>query len=448
MIQANHLGFDTGADPQILSLRQLNSLITSLITVPETQNVWVTAELSDLRISGGHCYFELIDKNAGTKTIDARLRGIIWASTFARLNAKFKAQTGQNLATGLRVLVKGSVNYHSAYSISFVVNDIDPSFTMGDVERRRREILAQLQKDGILELNRSLQWSLPALKIAIVSAKGAAGYGDFIHQLYSNPSRLRFTTRLFPAILQGEHTSASIISALNAINACGDDAWDCVVIIRGGGATSDLVSFDNYELAANIAQFPIPVIVGIGHERDITVLDYIANMRVKTPTAAAEWLIEHNQQSLDTLKLIASDMLRTLNDRLAGCHTQLAFALGQLPIAPIAAINRQGLKLNNATNSLATTAATRISPQHNRLDNTIAAISVATANITTRRKDKLNAAANLLNALSPMATLKRGYTITRINSKTATSATDLAVGDTIETIFHNGKTFSTITHKN
>ena len=313
----------SGEAQPALTLRELNRRIAMLLSVPSTQNVWVTAELSDVRTSGGHCYFELIDKNEVTGAVDSRLKGIIWSSNYVRLSAMFAAETGQRFATGLRVMVRGSVNYHAAYGMSFVVNDVNPSFTMGDVERRRREILLRLEREGILNLNRQIEWPVPALRVAVVSAAGAAGYGDFMKQLYGNASRLKFETRLFPAVLQGERAAASVIDALNAVNADLDN-WDCVVIIRGGGATSDLISFDNYELAANVAQFPLPVIVGIGHERDVTVLDYIANMRVKTPTAAAEWLVANAEARLEELRRTASDMVRAVQEKIGGAATQLA----------------------------------------------------------------------------------------------------------------------------
>lgn len=437
------LNTDTGNSDTSLSVKELSRRIAAHLSVPDTQNVWLTAELSDFRQSGGHCYMELIDKNESSGIIDARLRGIIWSSTFARLSAKFVAYTGRRLATGLRVMVKGSVNYHASFGLSFVISDINPAFTLGDVERRRQEILARLKAEGILDLNRALEWNVPALRIAVISAEGAAGYGDFMNQLYSNTSSLRFVTRLFPAVLQGERAAASVISALDAVNSQ-IDSWDCVVIIRGGGATSDLVSFDSYDLAANVAQFPLPVIVGIGHERDVTVLDYIANMRVKTPTAAAEWLIANAEAQLEQLRSLAADMLRAVTDTISGCKTQLAFVEGQLPVAPVAALDRMKARLHNASTALSAATTGRIAPALASLDRVPEAIKLAVANTIARRRDRLNSANALLDALSPMATLKRGYTITRVNGKVITSAEELTPGATIVTSIHNGVVQSTV----
>ena len=431
------LGEDTSIPVSSITVRELNRRIASLLAVPDTQNVWITAELSDFRQSGGHCYMELIDKNETTGIIDARLRGIIWANNFSRLSARFVAYTGQPLSTGIKVMVKGCVNYHASFGMSFVISDINPAFTLGDVERRRREILERLKTEGILDLNKNVEWSVPALRIAVISAEGAAGYGDFMNQLYSNPYSLKFVTGLFPAILQGERAASSVIGALEAVNAQ-LDKWDGVVIIRGGGATSDLVSFDNYDLAANVAQFPLPVIVGIGHERDVTVLDYIANMRVKTPTAAAEWLIANAESQLDNLRRIAADMLRTVNDLLSGCKTQLAYLEGQLPVAPVAAVERMKSRLRAASSALVAATAGRMAPAMARLDQMPQAMRVAIGNLLARRNDRLQSANALLDALSPMATLRRGYTITRVNGKVVSSVQSLSPGDKITTSVHDG----------
>lgn len=426
-----------------LTLSQLNLRVASQLNVPALRDVWVTAELSDFRRSGGHCYMELMEKMEGTGAVVARMRGIIWATQAARINSKFAAATGQQIATGLKVMVRGTINYHSSFGLSFVINDIEPSFTVGDVERRRREILRKLEAEGILELNRGLEWPVPALRIAVISAAGAAGYGDFMHQLYSNSLRLRFVTRLFPAVVQGERTAPSVIEALDRIAAEIED-WDCVVIIRGGGATSDLISFDDYNLAANVAQFPLPVIVGIGHERDVTVLDFVANMRVKTPTAAAEWLVARAQEQLEQLRLINTEMLRAVSDRISGSLTQLAYIEGQLPIAPQTAIERASARLQRAVMTLQAVSARCIAPQQSRLDAIEQAFLPAISTLIGRRNDKLNAMQSLLEALSPQATLRRGYSITRVDGKAVRNAAELPAGTVIETTLAEGTISSTV----
>ena len=320
----------TDISQESVTLEELTSRISALIAPEQSlRNVWVVAETSDLR-RAGHCYLELIQKHPRTGEPVARMRATIWRTALARIDADFMSSTGSRLDSGMKVRVLVTVNFHPAYGMSLNITDIDPTYTMGDLLRLRMEILSRLKQEGVIDLNRSLEWPDVPLRIAVISARGAAGYGDFIHQLYTNPRHLRFSTRLFPALMQGAQASASIISALEDI-AMEEDEWDGVVIIRGGGATSDLAAFENYDLASNIAQFPLPVIIGIGHERDVTVLDYVANMRVKTPTAAAEWLIGRGEAALELLDSLASEIHHTASSIVGGMREQLAYIGASLP---------------------------------------------------------------------------------------------------------------------
>ncbi len=431
-------------DRNYLSVTALGSIISARLTDPSLRNVWVAGELSDVRISGGHCYMELADKDKATGRVSARIRGAIWANVFARLAAKFGHATGRQIATGLKVMVCGTVSYHPAFGITFVITDIDPSYTMGEVERRRREILEQLQKDGVLEMNRSLPWNTPTLRVAVISAPGAAGYGDFINQLYSNHLRLRFTVRLFAATMQGDRTVPSVMAALTEI-AADVDSWDCVVLIRGGGATTDLLSFDDYSLASAVAQFPVPVIVGIGHERDITVLDYVAAIRVKTPTAAAEYLISKGTECLDRLKRLGADILSCSNDMIAGCRTRLAYCEGALPSIALNSVTAARQHIDRGVLSLATLGSRRIMPQLTHIEAVGRAIATAANATVARRFEDLESKSLILNVLSPVSTLKRGYTITRINGHAVTSAEDIPLGASIITSFADGEITSTVT---
>lgn len=421
-----------------ISLRRLSEIIALRLAVAELREQWVTAELSDVRQSGGHCYMELVEKNPDTGVVESRLRAIIWAGTYNRLAAKFLNATGKRFATGIKLMVCGTINYHPAFGISFIINDIDPSYTMGEAERLRREILRRLKAEGVIDLNRELEWCDVPLRIAIISAKGAAGYGDFINQLYNNERRLKFRTRLFPAVLQGERTVPSVIAALESI-AADIDNWDCVVIIRGGGATSDLTSFDNFDLANNIAQFPLPVIVGIGHERDTTVLDFVANMRVKTPTAAAEWLIARGNAALDNIHKLCSDILNAAREKISGSLTHLAFLEGALPIAPAAAIERSSSKLDKFAGAVASLGSEKIASAIARIDAIGTALKVATGNALSRATQVLDSKAGILEALSPEATLRRGFSITVVNGRAARSVADIAHGDKFTTILADGK---------
>lgn len=422
---------------EAMTLLDLNRLLASLITTPATQDVWITAELSDVAVRGGHCYMELLQKNPETGATIARARGTIWANVYRILSANFIAATGQQFATGLKVMLRVSASMHPVYGMSLNISAVNPEYTMGDLLRRRQEILNRLQKESILDMNRTIECASIPQRIAIISAPGAAGYGDFINQLYNNPSKLRFHTQLFPAIMQGERTPETIISSLKAIASQCED-WDCVVIIRGGGATSDLAAFENYDLAASIAQFPLPVIIGIGHERDITVLDYVAFMRVKTPTAAAEWLISRGDDALNHLRLKAGELLQTVSDRISGDHKQLAYYEGIIPLAATSMCERAGNKLRNAMQALASISTQRITAELSRLDFSVETIKSRLDTRLQRQRDNLNAKEALLDVLSPQATLRRGYSITRINGKAVKSIAQISSGDVITTTLADG----------
>lgn len=377
---------------QHIDLLQLTRRLTSIITTaPDINNVWVTAETSDLRRSGPHCYLELIQKDPeGINTV-ARLRANIWSSRLGYITSRFQAATSTALASGMKVMVKVNVSYHPVYGMAAVITDIDPAYTLGDLMRHRMEIIARLKAEGVFDLNRNLSMPVPVQKIAVISAPGAAGYGDFIHQLFNNPRLLYFSVRLFPAVMQGERTAGSIISALDEIAASPDD-FDCVVIIRGGGATSDLASFDDYSLAANVAQFPIPVIVGIGHERDTTVLDHVAHLSVKTPTAAAEWLLLRAAHTLDSLSAITLELYNTVRSSIAAEKQRLAYIEGTL--AP----------LSGAV----------VMQEKNKLENHALMLPQVVETLLKQQTEALLRHSQLLEALSPEATLKRGFSITRL----------------------------------
>lgn len=430
-----------------LTLLQLQQTVTRLVTVPETQMVWVTAELSDVAVRGGHCYMELLQKDPDRGTIVAKSRAVVWANIWPRFEAYFRNATGQAFTTGIKVMVRVSVSYHAVFGLTLTVSSVNPEYTMGDLLKRRKEILQRLEKEGILELNRQLEWPEPAQRIAIISAPGAAGYGDFMNQLLHNPRRLRFMCRLFPAVMQGDRTSPSIISAINDI-ARSPVPWDCVVMIRGGGASSDLAAFDDYNLAAAVARCPVPVIIGIGHERDVTVLDNVANMRVKTPTAAAEWLIKHNAELLDRLRSTVAAIMQTANDRIAGFRTHAAYLGGLIPALSTSSLTRASERLNTRSLTLASVSARRISPAIAKTDNISASLSTAVRSIIDRSRMKLDNYTTLAEALAPEATLRRGYTITRVNGTIVTSSAQVPAGATIITTTADGSVSSTVTSVN
>lgn len=378
---------------QALTLSQYNRLIVDAMQAPALRARWVTAETVDVRRSGPHMYLELIEKDPSGATV-ARLGAAVWGSTLPRLDAIFYAATGARIATGMKVMVCLSATFHPLYGLRAVVTNINPEYTLGDLMRRRREILQRLAAEGVVDMNRSLQEPRPALRVAVVSARGAAGFGDFMHQLAGNGARLAFRVRLFEAIMQGDKAAPSIIAALERVAAEAAD-FDVVVIIRGGGATSDLATLDDYDLAANVAQFPLPVIVGVGHERDTTVLDAVAWLSVKTPTAAAEWLVGRGKQELDLLRRLASDTVRLSAAHVAGGMRRLDYIAGQLPQIVLGQLQR--------------------------------------------RRARLDALGEMMQALSPEATLRRGYSVLRVDGHAVTDAALLPPGTRVEATLARGR---------
>lgn len=452
-----------------LSLRQYTSEIANSIrTNPVLQSRWVIAELCDVSERGGHCYMELVEKDDRGVTI-ARLRGTIWANNFAyKIKPKFEQITGQKFKSGLKVMLFGSASFHEQYGLSFNITDVDPSFTIGDMERIRREIIETLTREGVVNCNKMLQMPRVPQRIAIISAKGAAGYGDFMNQLQSNPVGFKFYTHLFEATMQGETTSNSVIKALNDIEMT-IDLWDCVVIIRGGGATSDLNGFDNLELARRVATFALPVVVGIGHERDRTVLDDIANVRVKTPTAAAEWLIMCAQQTLDQALALANQVARYVKDRTSGASKQLSHIEGTIPIiakqqiikskSNLAAIasalpymtKNRILSANRTIDALARdvqhSAIGKISAAQTYLKTMSDALANAAPKAIVNQDKRLKALENIVEALSPQKTLRRGFSLTKVNGKTVKSIDQLADNDVITTYLADGEITSVVNKK-
>ncbi len=423
-------------DNNPISLLELANRISRLVQQPETQNVWVTAELQDVSCRGGHCYMELLQKDDAGRQV-ARIRGCCWANVYGPLSRRFYEATGQQFASGLKVMLRVSTSMHPVFGLSLVVSEVNPEYTMGDLLRRRREIIQRLTAEGIIDDNRKLKWPTVVQRVAIISAKGAAGYGDFINQLYSNQSHIRFTTRLFPAVMQGASAPASIINALSAIEA-EQEKWDGVVIIRGGGATSDLQAYEDYNLAAAVAQFPLPIAIGIGHERDITVLDWVANMRLKTPTAVAEWLVSKAENVLGALILAGNKILQYATQQIAGNKEQLAQAQALLPVASQGVVERAKSSMTRAIASLYGLPSGKIQPAEARLNMLFTNLQTASANVVRRQGDRLEASAKLLEVLSPAATLKRGYSITRLDGHAVSSVAAIPPGSSLEITLADG----------
>lgn len=426
-----------------MTLSQLSHIVVARLATPELNRVWIVADTSDVHARGGHCYLELIERDEATGRTEAKARATIWASVYRQFDGKFRRATGRSIEAGIKVRVQVTVNYSPVYGFSLNVTDIDPSYTMGDALRRRLELLERLKAEGLYDQNKQLPAPVPMLRVAVISAAGAAGYGDFCDQLVSNPLRLRFSVELFEAVMQGERTTPTVLAALERI-AMEQQDWDCVVIIRGGGATSDLEAFDNYELAAAVALFPLPVIVGIGHERDTTVLDYIAYRRVKTPTAAAEWLIAEASALLDRLKMLGNQLLLTVNERVAGSAEQLSQLGALLSVAPAAAVERAAARLSQQSVTLARLGQNAIATRRQHLSSLESRLVIIPPARISRAGDRLTALESMLEILSPRATLKRGYSITRVDGHAVTDPSAIAPGTVIETILAGGSITSTV----
>jgi exodeoxyribonuclease VII large subunit len=431
--------------PQGMTLSEFNARIERQVNgVPSLQNQWVIAETSDLRLNrSGHCYTELIEKDDRGTTI-AKIGAAIWAGTYRDLYNKFLRSTGQVLATGMKVMVKVTVNFHSLYGMKVVINDIDPNYTLGDMARQRQEIINRLTAEGIIDLNKELPWPAVPQRIAIISAEGAAGYGDFMNQLTGNPYGLQFYTCLFNAVMQGAQTVPTVMAAMDRINRH-IDLFDCVVIIRGGGATSELNSFDNYDLASYVANFPIPVIVGIGHERDVTVLDYVAALRVKTPTAAAETLIQRGTTALAHLDELQDAVVTAVRDTVSQAREHLAFFTTMIPAAARHLIDTNRIRLDNHARNIPFAAQGLIVNQRTRLERAVERMGDAVSRALQREQQRLVALGDKAILLSPVNTLQRGYSLVRRGDKCVTTADQLHPGDMISVQFAEGNADATVT---
>ena len=381
-----------------MTLFELNRLVREAIEDSMAREYWVEAEVAECREARGHCYLELIEKDEQTATPIAKASAKYWASKWALVKPYFERTTGQRLVAGMKVLLRVYPQFHEAFGFSWIVTDIDPTYTLGDMARQRQEIIRQLKAEGVFDLQKELTLPLFCQRIAVISSETAAGYGDFCHQLSNNPYGFQFQTWLFPAVMQGEEVERSIIDALTRIYEV--KSFDCVVIIRGGGATSDLSGFDTLALAEHVANFPIPIITGIGHERDECILDMVSHIRVKTPTAAAALLIEHLKGVLDAVEGAQERITRAAQQQLAAVSYQLTALEQRIPLL----VER---RITNAFH-------------------------------------QLELMAEKLKALDPQVLLGRGYSITLHNGRVVRDAATLVQGDEIETRLEKGVLHSII----
>ena len=403
------------------SLLELNRLVRATIEDTLCEQYWLEAEIGQIGENNGHCYLEFIQKVEGHNTPVARAKAKCWRNVWGSVRPYFEHTTGQTLTLGMKVLVLVHPDFHEAFGFSWIVDDIDPRFTLGDMARRRQEIIRQLKAEGVFDLNRELPLPLFTQRIAVISSSTAAGYGDFCRQLEENKRGFRFSVTLYESLMQGEGVERSIISALDKINAHIDD-YDCVVIIRGGGATSDMSGFASLLLAENVANFPLPVITGIGHDRDECILDMVSHTRVKTPTAAAAFLIDRLEQVARRIDDAADRITSYVQHRMEIEKMRLSRAAERIPI------------LFSLVKS----------KQENKMEALNQRIASAVQRLIDRRRHTLDILEQRTKSLDPTLLLQRGYTITLVNGHALRSPSAVKPGDIIVTRLADGTVKSTV----
>ena len=451
-----------------LTLYELNALVRETLALEMPDEYWVEAELSEAREVRGHCYMELIQKDEHSNTPVAKASAKCWASTWQLVKPHFMRVTGQEIHAGMKVLLKVYAQFHESYGFSWIVTDIDPTYTMGDMARKRMEIIRQLKEEGVFELQKELQLPMFCQHIAVISSANAAGYGDFVNQLENNEYGFRFHTQLFPAVMQGEGVEQSVIGALNKIfesleckteslefATANDDSslftlhssldkFDCVVIIRGGGATSDLSGFDTLALAEHVANFPLPIITGIGHERDESVLDMVSHTRVKTPTAAAAFLIGHLKAVLDAIEDAEQRISSIVRQQMDMEKIRLLHLSQQIPTLFSLVRSRQEASIDRLQGNLRLSVTRRLQEERHRLDIHSHNLMPVIERRLLRERHQLDMLNEKLEALNPELLLRRGYSITLSGGKVVKDASILKSGDELETRLSKGTVRSVV----
>jgi exodeoxyribonuclease VII large subunit len=408
------------AEKTYYTLFELNTIIKSAISDVFPGACWVAAEIADLKCNQkGHCYLELVEKEDDRTT--AQIKATIWSYEYRKLGNKFEKTAGETLKPGMRVLLLAEVTFHEVYGLSLNIRDIDPAYTMGEMARKKKEIIDRLRKEGIMDLNKSLPLPLVPQRAAVISSPTAAGYGDFFKQLDNNLYGYKFTHTLFPAMMQGQEAEQSIISALDQVRKK-KELFDVVVIIRGGGSVIDLNSFDGYDIASHAAKFPLPVITGIGHEKDDTVVDMVAHTKLKTPTAVAEFLISglrsYEENVLNVRDRVRKQVERLLKDERHRFDSLIRSA-SYIPLR-ISAVHMN-----------------RLAIIRNDLDDRVARIFV-------REEHRISAMEQAMKHLDPANVLRRGYSITRHKGKVLKNASVLKKWAVIETKLCSGDVTSIV----
>jgi len=447
---------------QTISLLELNRSIQEKIKLNFPESVWVVAEISELKINrNGHCYLELIEKDAISENIIAKSRATIWAFTFRMLKPYFESVTGHELASGLKILIQVTVEFHELYGFSLNIQDIDPNYTLGDLAQKKAETIRKLEADGIINMNKELTFPLVPQKIAVISSETAAGYQDFMHQLTHNKYGYKYYIKLFPSIMQGLQAENSIIETLGRIFEY-EDFFDMVVLIRGGGSQADLNCFNNYLLAANIAQFPLPVLTGIGHDKDESIVDIVAHQKLKTPTAVAEYIIEKTlnfEQTIDIYKEriydFAIDFINHQKNKLVHAssifipltknildkqNNKLSLLLEKFNNSSIRLIHNKKHSLSNYISSLNYTTTKKLFSAREKLNFHKKTLTSGSRHVLKNNNSLLNTYDNKVKLLDPSTILKRGYSITYTkNQKIVKNIGQININDEVITKLFDGE---------
>lgn len=452
-----------------ITLYELNKEVKSVLKNNLEQYYWVMGEISELKTNNsGHCYLELVEKDEETDMLNAKARAIIWSSAFRMLQPYFETTTGLRLTSGIKVLVKVTVEFHELYGYSLVISDIDPGYTIGELARKKQEVINRLTGEGVIDMNKAIPFPIIPQKIAVISSETAAGYGDFIAQLNNNPDKYKFYIKLFPAFMQGEEAEQSITAAFDRIYKY-EEFFDLVVIIRGGGSQADLSCFNNYWLAYNITQFPIPVLTGIGHEQDESVVDIVAHTRLKTPTAVAEFLISKFQDAEDYVSELNNSIVHITREVINEEKRRISKCL--LLLAPTVTKrisvnnNRLGVMYLNILNAAKKNITGRVQKidlflqniksltreyivKNSRLNEFLyKMIKSSLPNYLSNKKYQLEILKKKNHYLDPENILKLGYSVTYHNNKNIKSSAELKKDDIIQTILYKGKLKSKVLKK-
>ena len=441
--------FSDGAgrqSPRAVSLYELNSLVASVVSIDLPDEYWVEAELSEIREVRGHCYMELVEKDDAGNTPIARASAKCWSSRWAMLRPMFERVTGQRMHSGMKVMLCVKAQFHAAYGFSWIVSDINPEFTMGDLMRRRQEIIRRLKAEGVFDLQRELCLSPFAQNIAVVSSDGAAGYGDFCRQLHDNAAGYIYNVELFAAVMQGEAVEQSVIATLDRIYSRHDE-FDCVVIIRGGGATSDLSGFDTLALAENVANFPLPVITGIGHDRDESVLDMVANTRVKTPTAAAQLLVDNLARTDAQIDSLRQRIVQSTQRRMQAERIRLKAVSERIPVLFSLVSVKERARMERLSQQMTLALLRRIDSARQCVSRIESRLNDSAARRIADERHRLQMLSQRVEAENPQRLLRRGYSITTYNGRAVRDASLLPDGAVVETRVEQGSFQSQVKRK-